>query len=136
MYKVLRVFLGQSLLLIFINGILVLFSYSLLKPLTSSLVHTIFSYVLWIPFQSLPWTLYWVNYVPPLPLDIALQFYLVPLFGIYLSVNSFCLICCFYFYVFGRPFIFPDLGEVTSGKRFSMHSSSSFPLSGYQSYMI
>ena len=46
MYKVLRVFLGQSLLLIFINGILVLFSYSLLKPLTSPLVHTIFSYVL------------------------------------------------------------------------------------------
>ena len=55
--------------------------------------------------------LYWVDCLSPLYL-VLLGFYHVPSFGTYFSLASSCLICCFYFYVFGRFIPFPHLGEV------------------------
>ena len=45
-------------------------------------------------------------------------------FGRYFSVFSFCLICWFYFYVFGRFVLFSDLGEVVFHRRCLMYPSS------------
>ena len=43
--------------------------------------------------------------------SVLLRFYLVPLFGIYSSVTSFCCTLCFYFYVLSRSEVtLPDLG--------------------------
>ena len=74
------------------------------------------------------------DYLSPLHL-VLLMFYLVPSFGTYSSLVSFCLILCFYFCVFGRLVMFPDLGEVAFYKVHPMHPSSSLP-SRHQIYML
>ena len=56
--------------------------------------------------------LYWEDCLSPLHLVLLLGFYLVPRFGTYSAVASFCLILCFYFYVFGRLVTLHNLGEV------------------------
>ena len=71
----------------------------------------------------------------PLPLVLLLGFYLVPSFGIYFCVVSFCLICSFYFYLFSMLVMFPSLGEVAFCKGCPMHHSSALPF-GHQSYMF
>ena len=58
--------------------------------------------------------------------------YLVPSFGPYSSVASF-MILWFYFYVLGRLFTFPDLGEVALCSRHPMDPCSTLP-SDHQSY--
>ena len=40
-------------------------------------------------------------------------FHLVPSFGMYYSIVSFCLILCFHFYVLDRLALFPNFWEVT-----------------------
>ena len=40
--------------------------------------------------------------------------YLVPSFGTYSSVTSFCLTSYFYFYVVGKLIMLPDLGKMAS----------------------
>ena len=79
--------------------------------------------------------LYWVDCLSPIKLVLLLGFYLVTSFGTYCSVTSFCLICCFYFYVFGILLIFPYLREVALCRRHAMGHSSTLP-SCHQSYML
>ena len=64
-----------------------------------------------------------------------LKFYLVPSFGIYLSVASFCLIFCFYFYAFHWLVMFPNHGEVAFCRGCPVHLSSALPF-GHQRYMF
>ena len=56
-------------------------------------------------------------------------------FGTYFSVSSFCLICYFYFYVFGRLVTFPDSGEVAFCRRRPVCPISALPCS-HQSRML
>lgn len=48
---------------------------------------------------------------------------------------SFCLNCCFYFYIFGRFVMFPNLEVVAFCRRHPMSPCSALP-SGHQSYVI
>ena len=56
-------------------------------------------------------------------------------FGTYFSVSSFCLICYFYFYVFGRLVTFADFGEVAFCRGRPVCPISALPCS-HQSYML
>ena len=77
-------------------------------------MHPFFSWFLWSSW-SLSWTLSRVDCLSPLHL-VLLGFYLLPSSETYSSVASFCLSCCLYFYISGKLFMFPDLGEGPSAE--------------------
>ena len=66
---------------------------------------------------------------------VLLGFNLVSSFGAYVSISSFCIICCFYSYVFGRLVTFPDLGEVALCRKYPTGCGSALP-SGHWNYMV
>ena len=63
------------------------------------------------------WTLYLTDNLSALSLVLSLEFYLVPSFGTYCSVPSFCLTVCVSFSLLGKSVTFPDLGDVALCRR-------------------
>ena len=61
-------------------------------------------------------------------LSSSSRIYIFSSFGTYSSVALFCRICCFYFYVFGKLVVFPDLWEVAFCRRCPMCPSITHPL--------
>ena len=93
---------------------------SLLNP---HYVHQFFSQIHWVSLWSLPWTLYWVEFLCPVCLVLFLTFCLVlHMEHIHLFFNLSAL--CVYFYVLNMSVTFPDFGEVVSYRRHLMDHSS------------
>ena len=63
----------------------------------------------------------WVDFLSPLLLVLPLRFYLVPSFGTYSSVASFCLILWVYYCTVGGLVMFLDLAEVALFRSLWLH---------------
>ena len=132
-YWLLLVYFKISLIVVFIflwfffmfsNPLLITFNFLLCLP--NLLLSSLSSFTI-ITLRSL------LGWLSP-PHSFHLVFYHVPSFGTYSCVTSFCRISCFYFCVFGRLAIFPDLGEVDFC-RCPVFPRSALP-SGCKSYML